>query len=328
MSNTEFGQSYATKLGAYAAFNGFVLFVICVNLLLLSILFYYPFTIGVYTVLPYYTYMMIYNRAGAVNEGCRWCFFSEKFFIFRIGRDYLQLNSQLSRELQQAEKEAEAQFIFAFFPHGTAADYRVLLDGIWHEAFPNISVKIKTLAASVLFRIPVVREICLWTGCVDASRAVAERVLSKGYSIVVLPGGEAEQIRTVYQEERVFVKNRKGFVKLAMRTNVPIVPVYVFGTSDYYYTNQAFFDPREWLQKRLGICIPLATGLWGSLLCPLPVKTTIVYGDPLSFKLKKNGSPTNEELDAGHEKFCKALLHLFDSHKHELGYGERTLKMN
>jgi len=325
-SNTEFGQSYGTKLRAYAAFNSLVLLVICVNLLLLSILFYYPFTIGVYTVLPYYTYMLIYNRAG-LNEASRWRFFSENFLIFQIGREYLQLNSRVSRVLQEAEKEAEAQFIFAFFPHGTAADYRVLLDGIWHEAFPNISAKIKTLAASVLFRIPVVREISIWTGCVDASRAVAEKMLSKGYSIVVLPGGEAEQIRTVYREERVFVKNRKGFVKLAMRTNVPIVPVYVFGASDYYYTNQAYFGPRVWLQKRLGVCIPLATGLWGSLLCPLPVKTTIVYGDPLSFKLKKNGSPTNEELDSGHEQFCKALLHLFDSHKHELGYGGRALKI-
>jgi len=234
---------------------------------------------------------------------------------------------RLSKALQKSENEPDAQFLFAFFPHGTWADYRLLSDGMWYKMFPNIGEKIRTLAASILFKIPVVREISLWTGCVDASRAVAEGLLDKGYSVVVLPGGEAEQIRTVYQKEGVYLKNRKGFVKLAMRKGIPIVPVYVFGASDYYYTNQSLFGPRVWMQKKMGICIPLAIGLWGSFLCPLPVKTTVVFGEPLSFKLKETGSPTDEELNAGHEEFCKSLLLLFNSYKDELGYGDRSLEV-
>ena len=327
VSNTEFDHSYLNKLVPYACFNSLLLFAISINIIAFGGLFYYPFTVVIYFVLPYFTYTLMYNRP-ELKEGTRWRIFSENFFVFRTGRKYLQMQFQLPKALQEAEKDADAQFIFALFPHGTGADYRILMDGMLHDFFPNTIDKIRYLSASVLFKIPVIREIALWTGCVDARKAVAEGLLNKGYSCFVLPGGEAEQIRTVYQEERIFLKNRKGFVKLSMSKGVPIVPVYVFGASDYYYTSHTLFGPHLWLQKSMRICIPFASGLWGSGICPLPVKTTIVFGEPLNLKLKKSGSPTKEELDAGHEEFCKSLLQLFNSKKHELGYGDRSLDIH
>jgi 1-acyl-sn-glycerol-3-phosphate acyltransferase len=190
-----------------------------------------------------------------------------------------------------------------------------------------VDAKIQMLAASVLFRIPLVRELALWTGCIDARRSVAERALDKGRSIVVLPGGEAEQIRTIYGKEIVYLKQRKGFVKLAMQKGVPVIPTYVFGVNDYYYTSPVFFGARQWLQRTCGICIPLAIGYWGSIFCPLPVATTIVVGKPLTFDVQKKGFPSADELDAGHANFCSALQELFDEHKIALGYGDRELEI-
>ncbi|KAL3910889.1 MAG: hypothetical protein SGARI_001911 [Bacillariaceae sp.] len=220
--------------------------------------------------------------------------------------------------------EENAQYIIAVFPHGTAADYRIAMDGVLDQVFPRIYTKIRTLGASVLFLIPVVREFFLWTSGIDARRSVAEHALDKGCSLLVLPGGEAEQIRTVYQKEKVFLKSRKGFLKLAMRKGVPVIPVYVFGASDYYRTYDAFFGVRLWLMKKLGVCIPVAIGLWGSPLCPLPCKTVVAVGEPLTFD---NKNPSAEELNAAHELFCKALTSLFDEHKESLGYGNRILEI-
>jgi hypothetical protein len=78
--------------------------------------------------------------------------------------------------------------------------------------------------------------------------------------------------------------------------------------------------------KNLGICIPLCRGLWGSPVCPLPKKITIVFGAPLNFKMEGN-SPTDAELEAAHEKFMMKLKHLFDEHKTEYGYGNRELEI-
>ena len=47
------------------------------------------------------------------------------------------------------------------------------------------------LSASVLFHIPLVRELALWTRCVDARKAVALRALQRRRSLMVIPGGAA-----------------------------------------------------------------------------------------------------------------------------------------
>jgi hypothetical protein len=39
------------------------------------------------------------------------------------------------------------------------------------------------------------RELLLWLGGVDAGRATAYSVLRNGWSLYILPGGEAEQVR-------------------------------------------------------------------------------------------------------------------------------------
>ena len=145
------------------------------------------------------------------------------------------------------------------------------------------------------------------------------------------------------------MSKRKGFIKLAMRKGVPVVPMYVFGSSDSYYTfhdaddkssnktfDWTFYTLRHKLMKNFGVCITICAGLWGSYLCPLPKKTTIVFGKPIYFQpsstSEKDSSsiafePTAEELDQGHALFVKKLTALFDSHKTELGYGDRSLEV-
>ena len=194
---------------------------------------------------------------------------------------------------------------------------------------PSIISKnnLRTLAASVLFYIPLVREISLWTSCINASRATAQKALSKQKSLLILPGGEMEQLMTTYGTEMVYLSKRKGFIKLAMKNKVPVVPMYVYGCNDYFYTSKLFYSLRYTLVKRLGVCIPLCAGLFGSMTCPLPKKTTIVIGKPLQFTMKGDDGPTEEELNTAHDLFVKELVKLFDEHKEQLGYGDRTLKV-
>ena len=98
----------------------------------------------------------------------------------------------------------------------------------------------------------------------------------------------------------------------------------------------SFYQLRHKLQKNFGVCITLCSGLWGSPLCPLPKKTTIVFGKPIWFESSETPKsdskscgfePTSEELDKGHALFVKELTALFDEHKTRLGYGDRTLEV-
>eukprot|EP00980_Cylindrotheca_fusiformis_P007290 scaffold1525_cov142-Cylindrotheca_fusiformis.AAC.90 len=312
--------------------NGFLAFNICytsAGLLALGLplgLIRYPKSFGLFVALPYWTYTLSFGRHD-IRDGRHWPEFSRNFILFRVIRRFLRMSVQpIPSALKEAEALPNAQFIFAMFPHAVWSDYHVGMDGLWQPTFPNIYPNIRTLTASVLFRVPVIRELGLWTSSIDASRKVAEDALDRGRSILVRPGGEAEQLRTAQGREIVYLHNRKGFVRLAMRKSIPIVPCYVFGASDYHRTWNGFFKPREWLQKRFGVCIPLALG-YGYSPCPLPSKTTVVFGEPLLLEAKEKGNPSPSELDSGHAKFCQELEQLYERHKIDLGFAERKLEI-
>ncbi|CAK8991592.1 Diacylglycerol O-acyltransferase 1 (Diglyceride acyltransferase) (Triacylglycerol synthase) (TAG synthase), partial [Durusdinium trenchii] len=206
-------------------------------------------------------------------------------------RRYLRLRIHVHPLLQ--EYPPEKPVVIAVHPHGVASDYRILLDGMFYNALPKREVL--TLSASVLFCIPMVRELALWTRCIDARKSVAARALKKKHSLMVIPGGEQEQIRTVQGREEVFLRKRFGFIKLALEQQAAVVPCYAFGCVDLYATYTNFlFSPREYLRKTLGVCIPVYLGALGFL--PLRKPVHLVCGAPLELSCKVPGKPTDEEV--------------------------------
>ena len=141
-------------------------------------------------ILPYYTFTHFFTQP-QIKDGSHWPEFSRNFWPFQFTRRYLQMQLLTCKELTDAdtknreEEGGDPQFIFAVFPHGVNSDFRVVMDGMLPQVVPNTAAKTRTLAASVLFRIPVVREICLWTGCMDARRSVAEQLLARGRSLLI-----------------------------------------------------------------------------------------------------------------------------------------------
>ena len=325
-----------TALLAYLTWNGTFLIILFFNLCLLfgSNFITISSTIGtrLFCTFVYVGVAVLFPFGGwrsHLNDGMPWREFSQKhYFPGSIMRSYLKMTfGELPPGLVEAEAKPDAQFIFAAFPHGCGSEFRIILEGCIQNVLPNIvkQNKLRTLAASILFRIPLIREVALWTGCIDANRRTASKALDRGKSLLILPGGEAEQILTTYGKERIYLSSRKGFIKLAMRKNIKVVPTYVFGSSDLFYTSSFLHGPRKLIQKKLGICIPICFGLFGSL-CPLPRKVTIVFGEPLVFATK-GPEPTTDELDHAHETFCKELVHLFDEHKESMGYNHRKLEI-
>ena len=95
------------------------------------------------------------------------------------------------------------------------------------EVFPRMRVA----AASVAFRVPVIRQLMGWINALPADAAAIRRALQEGDSICLFPGGVAEMVRTDGHRENLLLRSRKGVVRLAMENKVPLVPVYVFGQS-------------------------------------------------------------------------------------------------
>src|SRR3989440_12206572 len=66
-------------------------------------------------------------------------------------------------------------------------------------------------------------------GTVAASHENAEKALSSGAALLVYPGGDHEVHRPSWESGRVDFDGRRGFVRLALKHDVPLVPVVAIG---------------------------------------------------------------------------------------------------
>ena len=85
------------------------------------------------------------------------------------------------------------------------------------------------LAYDLLFAVPRVGPSLRRFGVIPASTSQASSALASGACVLVYPGGDLEACRPWTQRNKVDFAGRKGFVQLALRCGVPVVPVVAHG---------------------------------------------------------------------------------------------------
>ncbi len=85
------------------------------------------------------------------------------------------------------------------------------------------------LAYDLLFAMPGIGPFLRQLGAIPASTDEAESALARGACVLVYPGGDLEACRPWTQRNKVDFADRKGFVRLALRCGVRIVPVAAHG---------------------------------------------------------------------------------------------------
>jgi 1-acyl-sn-glycerol-3-phosphate acyltransferase len=122
-------------------------------------------------------------------------------------------------------------------------------------------------------------------GTVAASQSNARQALASDAALLVYPGGDYEVHRPSWERNKVDFAGRKGFIRLALEQNVPIVPVVSIGGQEtaLFLTRgeglaQRLYLDRVFRLKVLPISLALPWGLnVGDMLghVPLPAKITI-----------------------------------------------------
>ncbi len=93
----------------------------------------------------------------------------------------------------------------------------------------GISAPAYLLAYDLLFALPGVGPTLRRLGVVPAGAGQAEAALANGAYVLVYPGGDLEACRPWIQRDKADFGGRKGFVQLALRCRVPVVPVAAHG---------------------------------------------------------------------------------------------------
>ncbi len=79
-------------------------------------------------------------------------------------------------------------------------------------------------------RTPVVGHIAAAFGAVPADPSSAKEAFARGHDVVCFPGGDLDACRPFYEARRVYFGKRRGYVRLAIEHNVPIVPLATIGS--------------------------------------------------------------------------------------------------
>ena len=141
------------------------------------------------------------------------------------------------------------------------------------------------------------------------------RNMSIGKNISFLPGGFEEATITNYWKDRVFIKNRKGFIKYALEYGYKIYPVYSFGENKLYFTINVFEKLRLMINK---LKIPGALFFSPLFVLPIPnVKLSTVIGKPIILPMVKE--PTEEMVNKYHKIYMEELVSLYQRHREENG---------
>lgn len=126
---------------------------------------------------------------------------------------------------------------------------------------------------------PAVARIAQQTGAIPAHPQMAIAALQSDASLLVYPGGAQDVFRPHRERYKINLAGRKGFIKLALRENVPIIPIISTGAHDtlfvlgdiYHLMKQFHKWGMPWLLDTDPEIFPIYLGLpWGISFGPLP----------------------------------------------------------
>lgn len=160
-------------------------------------------------------------------------------------------------------------------------------------------------------------------GMVSGDSRELEQALARGEHIYVTPGGTREGSRPSWDRYRVDWGGRRGYLRLALKYGLKIVPAGGWGSDDCYVVpvNGYTLGKKINMPLRMPFFVGFGVGLW-PLAMPLPVRLTTVLGEPID--LLSEGPVDVEDraqLDRLHTRVVDAVQAILDQRPRRLSRG-------
>jgi len=200
-------------------------------------------------------------------------------------------------------------------------DVPVLLTAWWRER--GEEEPIYTLMHSLFLGLPGIGPLMSKGGAIEAGPEAAEAILRSGAILVDYPGGDHEVFRPWQERNTIDFGGRKGFVRLALRTQVPVVPTVSVGAHE----SLVVLSRGEGLAKLFGLdkrfrvsVLPLVLGPpfgivpGGIPTVPLPAKITVELLDPIDWSERYGPEAADDPdvVDACYEELTTTMQDALD----------------
>ncbi|KAK3330409.1 diacylglycerol acyltransferase-domain-containing protein [Apodospora peruviana] len=243
--------------------------------------------------------------------------------------DYFPARLHKTHDLPPTRK-----YIFGYHPHGIISHGAFAAFGTealgFSEKFPGITNSLLTLDSN--FRIPIYREYILSLGIRSVSKDSILNTLSRGgpngegmgRAVTIVVGGARESLEAQPGTMHLVLGERKGFIKLAIRTGADLVPVLAFGENDLYDQVNPETHPRlrqvqMYVLRTLKFTLPFLHGRgifnYDVGLMPYRRPLNIVVGKPIKVTQARNGMFEPQEVDRLHGLYVAELTKMWETYK-------------
>src|SRR3954467_11363185 len=157
-------------------------------------------------------------------------------------------------------------------------------------------------AHDALMALPLVGDYFRKMGVLPAAPDSMSSALAAGHDVALWPGGEKDSLRPWTKRDDAVLAGRKGFVKLAIKTGVPIVPIATVGGPDSMPVLTSGRRLAKALQidrfariKRFPLAVSAPWGIGPAILpeIPLPTKIRTAFQEPIT--LSKDPAKASDE---------------------------------
>jgi 1-acyl-sn-glycerol-3-phosphate acyltransferase len=158
-------------------------------------------------------------------------------------------------------------------------------------------------------------------GVLPASADSISSALKAGHDVVLWPGGERDSLRHFSQRDEAVLAGRRGFVRLAIRCGVPIVPIATVGGPDSMpvlatgrrLASALRLDKVARL-KMFPIAFQIPWGISPALLpeLPLPTKIRTAFQEPIVLGSDPELAGDEEYVEAAYERVRTSIQHGMD----------------
>jgi hypothetical protein len=180
--------------------------------------------------------------------------------------NYEQIIEEKPVDVRSHMRDGTKTYILAAQPHGV-----VSLCGICSAVSADHDFQgrlIPTGVAEAVLSTPILKHVMGIFHLISASKKSLIKNFQKGGvegSVVLYVGGIAELFVSSEKEEMIYLKKRKGFIKLALQCGVDIVPIYLFGNTTCLSVLKTGLLAT--LSRKTQVSL---TYFWGRCMLPIP----------------------------------------------------------
>jgi hypothetical protein len=165
-----------------------------------------------------------------------------------------------------------------------------------------------------LARAPGLRSIVDALGFVSSDGPLIAAAVARGEHVLVQPGGTREGFRSFRHRYEVDWGDRVGYLRLAIRHGLRIVPIAAAGVDDAFVgLNDGYsLGAKLGMPARIPLWIGIGlTGLW-PLALPFPVRITQVIGEPIDLAAAGADISDHASLAVLHRRVTAKIQALLD----------------